>query len=421
MSDHDAKQTYINFDDYIRQGEPSQREAAYAWSTAIGLQAVDGLKTSEYLNDLARRNIEGEITIDEVGKLLDSYYESKTVRENGDIDKEAADKASKNIKKILSVKTIDFSTKGFISVHRRIFDGVMKHAGQLREYDISKREWVLEGDTVDYLNWEDLRRALDYDIEQERNFSYKGITNDQLVAHITKFVSGLWQIHPFGEGNTRTTAVFTIQYLRLLGFNVENDLFAKHSWYFRNALVRANYKSAKKGVDFTPIYLERFFRNLLFGEQWVLRNRYLHINPLKEWSVQPNLAVQDKFWTSSGQVPSKHPTSTPTSTPSSTRTTFRTSTEQVPEQACDLLHTNNPLILDLVKKIGYEEWSIAQIMKALDLKHRPNFLEYHLNPAISEGFVRMLYPDKPHHPRQRYLLTTKGVLLYNNLLTKITK
>lgn len=421
MSDHDVKQTYINFDDYIRQGEPSQREAAYAWSTAIGLQAVDGLKTSEYLNDLARRNIEGEITIDEVGKLLDSYYESKTVRENGDIDKEEADKASKNIKKILSVKTIDFSTKGFISVHRRIFDGVMKHAGQLREYDISKREWVLEGDTVDYLNWEDLRRALDYDIEQERNFSYKGITNDQLVAHITKFVSGLWQIHPFGEGNTRTTAVFTIQYLRLLGFNVENDLFAKHSWYFRNALVRANYKSAKKGVDFTPIYLERFFRNLLFGEQWVLRNRYLHINPLKEWSVQPDLAVQDKLGTSTRQVPSKYPTSTPTRTPSSTRTTFRTSTEQVPEQACDLLHTNNPLILDLVKKIGYEEWSIAQIMKALDLKHRPNFLEYHLNPAISEGFVRMLYPDKPHHPRQRYLLTTKGVLLYNNLLTKITK
>ena len=415
MSDHDAKQTYINFDEYIRQGEPSQREAAYAWSTAIGLQAVDGLKTSEYLNDLARRNIEGEITIDEVGKLLDSYYESKTVRDNGDIDKEEADKASKNIRKILSVKTIDFSTKGYISVHRRIFDGVMKNAGRLREYDISKREWVLEGDTVDYLNWEDLRRALDYDIEQERNFSYKGITNDQLVAHITKFVSGLWQIHPFREGNTRTTAVFTIQYLRLLGFDVENDLFAKHSWYFRNALVRANYKSAKKGVDFTPVYLERFFRNLLFGEQWVLRNRYLHIHPPKEWSAQPNLAVQDKLGTRTGQVPSKYPTSTPTSTPSSTRTTSRTSTEQVPEQARDLLHTNNPLILDLVKKIGCEEWSITQIMKALDLKHRPNFLEYHLNPAINEGFVRMLYPDKPHHPRQKYLLTTKGVLLYNDI------
>ena len=395
MSGHDVKQSYINFDEYIRQGEPSQREAAYAWSTAIGLQAVDGLKTSEYLNDLARRNIEGEITIDEVGKLLDSYYESKTVRDNGDIDKEEADKASKNIRKILSVKTIDFSTKGYISVHRRIFDGVMKHAGQLREYDISKREWVLEGDTVDYLNWEDLRRALDYDIEQERNFSYKGITNDQLVAHITKFVSDLWQIHPFGEGNTRTTAVFTIQYLRLLGFDVENDLFAKHSWYFRNALVRANYKSAKKEIDFSPVYLERFFRNLLFGEQWVLRNRYLHINPPKEWSVQPNLAVQDKFGTRIGQIPDKHPTST----------------RQVP----DKLHTNNLNIIKLVQIVGEHEMSVKEMITIVGLKDRENFLNLFLTPAINDGYIRLLYPDKPHHPRQRYLLTTKGVLLYNDI------
>ena len=398
MSDHNAKQTYINFDEYIRQGEPSQREAAYAWSTAIGLQAVDGLKTSEYLNDLARRNIEGEITIDEVGKLLDCYYESKTVRENGDIDKEEADKASKNIKKILSVKTIDFSTKGYISVHRRIFDGVMKHAGRLREYDISKREWVLEGDTVDYLNWEDLRRALDYDIEQERNFSYKGITNDQLVAHITKFVSGLWQIHPFGEGNTRTTAVFTIQYLRLLGFDVENDLFAKHSWYFRNALVRANYKSAKKGVDFTPVYLERFFRNLLFGEKWVLRNRYLHIHPPKEWSVQPNLAVQDKLGTSSGQARDKYPTST----------------RQVPDKLC----ANNMNIIKLVQVIGEQEMSVKAMITVVGLKDRENFLNLFLTPAINEGYVRLLFPDKPHHPRQKYLLTTKGVLLYNDIKEK---
>ena len=398
MSPHDAKQTYINFDEYIRQGEPAQREAAYAWSTAIGLQAVDGLKTSDYLNELARRNIEGEITIDEVGKLLDSYYESKTVRENGDIDKEEADKASKNIKRILSVKTIDFSTKGYISVHRRIFDGVMKHAGKLREYDISKREWVLEGDTVDYLNWEDLQRALDYDIEQERNFSYKGVTNDQLVAHITKFVSGLWQIHPFGEGNTRTTAVFTIQYLRLLGFDVENDLFAKHSWYFRNALVRANYKSAKKGVDFTPIYLERFFRNLLFGEQWVLRNRYLHIHPPKEWSVQPNLAVQDKLGTSSGQARDKYPTST----------------RQVP----DKLHTNNMNIIKLVQVIGEQEMSVKAMITVVGLKDRENFLNLFLTPSIHEGYIRLLFPDKPHHPRQKYLLTTKGILLYNDIKEK---
>ena len=186
----------------------------------------------------------------------------------------------------------------------------MKHAGELRKYDITKREWVLEGDTVNYLNWEDLRRAIDYEINQERNFSYKGLSSDEMVAHITKFVSGLWQIHAFGEGNTRTTAVFTIQYLRSIGFDVENDLFAKHSWYFRNALVRANYKNALKGIDYTPIYLERFFRNLLLGEKWDLRNRYLHIHPTEEWSVQPNLLdptstpqVQDKYRTSTGYAP----------------------------------------------------------------------------------------------------------------------
>lgn len=276
------KQQYPDFDEYIRQGEPSKREAAYAWSTAIGLQAVDGLTTSAYLNELARRNIEGEITIDEVGRLLDNYYESKTVREADDDDKEEADKASKNIKRILSTVTLDFTANGLINLHRRIFEGVFKHAGELRKYDITKREWVLEGDTVRYLNWEDLRRALDYDIKQEKEFSYSGVATEEMVKHLTGFVAGLWQIHPFGEGNTRTTAVFTILYLRSIGFNVENDLFAKNSWYFRNALVRANYKNYQKGIDYSPIYLERFFRNLLLGEQWDLRNRYLHIHALKE-------------------------------------------------------------------------------------------------------------------------------------------
>lgn len=385
MSESDRKELHINFDEYIRQGESSQREAAYEWSTAIGLQAVDGLKTSDYLNELARRNIEGEITIDEVEELLNSYYKNKTTREADDDDKQEADKASKNIKRILSTKTFQFSTNGYVSVHRRIFDGVMKHAGELRKYDITKREWVLEGDTVNYLNWEDLRRALDYDIEQERNFSYKGLSSSEMVAHITKFVSGLWQIHAFGEGNTRATAVFIIQYLRSIGFDVENDLFAKCAWYFRNALVRANYKNARKGIDYTPVFLERFFRNLLLGEQWDLRNRYLHIHPTKEWSVQPNLAAPE-------QVP-----------------------EQAPEQVLDLLHTKNSLVIELIKVIGNEELSISQLMERTGLKHRPNFIEYHLNPAISDGYVRQLYPNKPRHPRQKYLLTAKGNLLYNEL------
>jgi fido (protein-threonine AMPylation protein) len=382
------KELYINFEEYIRQGEPAQRESAYAWSTAIGLQAVDGLKTSAYLNDLARRNIEGEITIDEVEHLLNSYYKSKTIREADDDDKEEADKASKNIKKILSVKTCDFSTKGYISVHRRIFEGVMKHAGELRKYDITKQEWVLEGDTVNYQNWEDLRRSIDYDIEQERIFSYKGLGNDEIIAHITKFVSGLWQIHAFGEGNTRTTAVFIIQYLRSIGFYVENDLFAKHSWYFRNALVRANYKNARKGIDYSPIYLERFFRNLLLGEQWDLRNRYLHIHPTEEWRIQPNLANPS----STQQVPHKSPDKSP-----------------------DKFNTKNQYIKNLVMVVGINELSVKEMLSSLGLKDRESFMDVYLNPAIKGKFVRLLYPNSPRHPRQKYLLTIKGLALYNEI------
>ena len=391
-----TKDGYLNFDEYIRQGEPAQRESAYAWSTAIGLQAVDGLKTSEYLNDLARKNIEGEISIDEVERLLNSYYQNKTTREADDDDKEEADKASKNIKKILSVKTLDFTTNGYISVHRRIFDGVMKHAGELRKYDITKREWVLEGDTVSYLNWEDLRRALDYELSQERNFSYKGLSQDEQVAHFTKFISGLWQIHAFGEGNTRTTAVFAIQYLRSLGFDVENDLFANHSWYFRNALVRANYHNVTKGLEYSPIYLERFFRNLLLGEQWDLRNRYLHIHPTAEWSEQPNLTDL-----------------------SNTRTCTRTST-RISSFVSGLnpnskIYTDNVLVIELVRVIGYEELGIKQMMELKGLKHRQNFIEYHLEPALKEKFVRRKYPDRPTHPRQKYLLTAKGLALYHEI------
>ena len=302
MDERIHKEGYLDFDEYIRQGEPSQKEKAGYWQTAIGLQAVDGLKTSDYLKATARKHIEGEIDIDEARELIKAYYRSKTVREPDDEERQEADKASANITKILSSNTFDFSPNGLISLHRRIFEGVFKHAGKLRDYDITKKEWVLEGDTVNYLNWEDLRMALSYDIEQERKFSYKGISQDDMIAHLASFVSGIWQIHAFGEGNTRTTAVFTILYLRHIGFKVTNDMFAQHSWYFRNALVRANYKNAMKGINYSPVYLERFFRNLLLDDQWDLRNRYLHIRPTAEWSVQPNL-------TTSEQVPNKYRTS----------------------------------------------------------------------------------------------------------------
>ena len=388
------KKQILNFDEYIRQGEPEKREKAYIWQTAIGLQAVDGLTTSDYLNETAKRHIEGEIDIDEVRELIKTYYQSKSNREPDDDEKQEADGASANISKILSNDTLDFSTKGYVALHRRIFAGIFKHAGRLRDYNISKKEWVLDNETVNYLNWEDLRRALDYDIEQERNFSYKGISPDAMISHITRFVSGLWQIHPFGEGNTRTTAVFTIQYLRSIGFNVSNKPFAKHSWYFRNALVRANYKNALKGIDYTPIYLERFFRNLLLGEQWDLRNRYLHINPTTEWKVQPNL--DDR--TSAGQVQDKCD-----------------ATDDAPQ---DKVYTDNPNIARLLQAVGERQMSVKSMMEALGLKGRDNFLNLYLKPAISSGYIRLLYPDSPRHSRQKYLLTVKGLMLYKDILVK---
>ena len=165
-----------------------------------------------------------------------------------------------------------------IAIHKRLFEGIFKFAGKIRDYDITKKEWVLNGDTVMYGASFELKAALDYDFEMERNFKYTGLSTDEIIKHITFFVSRLWQIHAFGEGNTRTTAVFTIKYLRSMGYKVDNDIFAQNSWYFRNALVRANYKNLKEGIEENPVFLERFFRNLILGENNELKNRYTHID-----------------------------------------------------------------------------------------------------------------------------------------------
>ena len=374
---------FASFDEYLRQGEPSQKESAENWKTAIGLQAVDGLQPSAYLIDVAKRNIEGEISLDETRKLIDSYYQNKTVRTPKDEDEEEADKVSANIAKILASKTFAFNTNGYVSLHRRIFEGVFKHAGEIRQYDISKKEWVLEGDSVNYLNWEDLRRALDWDIEQEKNFSYKGLTDDEKIEHIAKFISGIWQIHAFREGNTRTTAIFTIQYLRSLGYEVNNEMFAKHSWYFRNALVRANYRNIQKGIDYSPIYLVRFFRNLLLKDSWVLKNRYLHIRPTDDWKEQPRIGTP--------QVPRKLSSNTP----------------QVPHKFSQHVET-------LVKCMGDTYMSSAEIMKSLGLKDRKSFSELYLNVALSENAIERKYPDTPKHPRQQYRLTPQAKVWKGN-------
>ena len=265
------------FEEYLREKEPQKKEKGYAWQTAIGLQAVDGLNTSEYLIETAKKNIDGDITFEEANSLIHSYYKENASRSQDDRTEEA-DKVSVRIAQILSQQSFVFSPAQYISIHAQLFKGLYKHAGEIRDYNITKNEWVLDGDTVMYGGALDLRTTLDYDFSVEKDFSYKGLSMDEIIKHLAVFISRLWQIHVFGEGNTRTTAVFFIKYLRTLGFDVNNEIFAENAWYFRNALVRANYTNLKKGVHETTEYLELFLRNLLLGEDNELKNRNLHIS-----------------------------------------------------------------------------------------------------------------------------------------------
>ena len=377
------KQLYIDFEAYERLAEPHKRERASLWRTAIGLQDVDGLKVSDYLKEAAVKHIEGDITIDDVRQQLKSYYVNKTTHDNDDAEKEEADRVAANIAKLLSEQSFSFTALEFLNIHRHLFDGVFKHAGEIRPYDISKKEWVLQGDTVVYGRAADIMMALRYDIQQEKDFCYKGLTTDEIINHIVDFVTLLWQNHPFREGNTRTTAVFVIKYLRSIGFRANNDLFAENSWYFRNALVRANYRNPSKGVEPNKSFLVKFFRNLMLGEQHELKNRYMLIG----YNDTDN---------------------THTSTHTSTRTSTSTSTNNLKASL-----TEN--VKRLILAIGTEEKSVKEMMEAIGLKNRPNFLEYSLTPAISDGFVTMKYPSSPRHPRQKYLLTVEGLAVYDKM------
>lgn len=285
-----------NFDEYLRQGEPNKAEKAKVWKTAIGLQQVDGLKPSEYLIATAKQNIEGDITIDEVKQRIDSYYKQHPVKTEEDRTEEA-DKVSARIAEILGEQTFTFSPTEYVAIHRRLFQDVYQFAGKIRDYNITKKEWVLNGESVLYASADSLKETLEYDFEQEKKFSYKGLSQQEIVEHIAHFISYIWQIHLFGEGNTRTTAIFLIKYLRKLGFKeVNNDLFAEHSWYFRNALVRANYEDLSKGIFKTEKYLVRFLSNLLLKGNYSLRNREMHIQfkePLNDTENSKNDTVND--------------------------------------------------------------------------------------------------------------------------------
>ena len=290
----DKRDWQYELEEYIRQGEPSKAERSDAWKTAIGLQDVDGLKTSEYLLDTAKEHIEGKIDIAAAQQRIESYYKQSDVLKALEESTKEADIVASRIAAILGEKTFQFSPAEYKEIHRRLFAGVFDHAGKIRDYNITKPEWVLAGDTVTYASFESINATLDYDFKVEREFDYAGLSVSDSIKHIAKFTSDIWQIHPFGEGNTRATAVFVLKYLKIFGFEVSNDIFAENSWYFRNALVRANYNNLQKGITATTKYLVLFFENLLLGSHNELKNRYLHIEFESDEKGDKNVTPADK-------------------------------------------------------------------------------------------------------------------------------
>jgi fido (protein-threonine AMPylation protein) len=360
--------------EYLRAKEPGKAELAGLWRAAIGLQKVDGLTPSAYLVETARRNIEGEITIAEAGKIIGEYYKSKAVRaEAAKTRTDEADIVSQRITGILAEPTFSFSPASYVSIHRKLFAGVYKHAGKIRDYNITKSEWVLKNDTVRYESADVIAATLEYEFERERRFNYKGLSPQETIAHFSRFIADVWQIHAFGEGNTRTTAIFAAKYLRTLGYTVENDIFADNSFYFRNALVRANYTNVPKGIHPTLVYLERFFANLLLGENNELKSRYLLVGLHEE---PKSLAPSER--------------------------------EQVGEQVREQVNMEVPKSVARLLKVLKGEMSVLDMMVALKLGGRRNFLEKYLTPSIELGFVEMTQPNSPRSPTQKYRLTAKG-------------
>lgn len=278
----------MDLQEYIRQGEPDKIEKSTAWKTAIGLQDVDGLKPSNYLLETAKEHIEGRIDIQTAKKRIQSYYKERESRIEIEEGTKEADIVSTRIAELLGEKTFQFSPAEWKTIHKRLFKDIISNAGEYRTYNITKDEWVLNGETVLYASAGSIRETLDYDFSQEKVFSYDGLTTNEIVRHLAKFTSGIWQIHPFCEGNTRSTAVFIIKYLKTFGFQVNNEIFAENSWYFRNSLVRANYNNFEKNIMASTLYLERFFENLLMGAHNELKNRYIHV----EYSDNVQSAIQ---------------------------------------------------------------------------------------------------------------------------------
>ena len=244
------------------------------WDTAMGLQAVDGLSPSKLLQDLAEENIKGQKTYEEVeNELKKKYGETENNRQC------EADIVSGRIAQLLEESKFVFSTQLLLSIHDFLFEGLLEDnlVGRFRRYNITKKEPVLYGDTVIYTEHLYIKSQLCFLMDEEQAYSYGSKMSDDDILHLSEFTRNIWQTHPFGEGNTRTTAVFIQMYLRSLGFAVDNTPFKDHSDYYRNALVRSCYKNDELSVVPTYEYLNKFYNNLLCGTKHILDNDELYI------------------------------------------------------------------------------------------------------------------------------------------------
>ncbi len=250
------------------------------WNTGIGLNKVDNLEPSKYLLELSQKNINGELKYYEVENSLKTYYEMQDLNDVQKQNEKECDLVSLRIAQLLEDKSFGFSPITLKNIHKYLFEDIYDFAGKYRNYNITKKEEILNGDTVKYVNYQDLESYLEYDFKEEKEFDYSKLNQNEFIEHIAKFTSTIWQVHPFGEGNTRTTAVFIEKYLNNMGFQVNSDMFKEYSLYFRNALVRSNYGNIPKGIYPTLDYLLLFLENLLQNKSNELRNRELYIKEL---------------------------------------------------------------------------------------------------------------------------------------------
>ena len=275
-------ENYLDKIKYEKIGETEDsKQRQLNWNIAFGLQTVDNLTPSKYMVELATENIIGNKSYETVEEEVKQYYKNAN-QEKVNKGEKQADEVSLRIVKILNDKAFTFNYLTLKQFHKKLFENINigineKYIGEFRDYNITKKEPILDGETVQYADYSMIEQTLKYDFEEEEKQKYIEKTDKEKIERICTFTAHIWQVHPFGEGNTRTTALFIQKYLNSKGFNVNNELFKDNSLYFRNALVRANYSNISKGIEEDNKYLLMFFENLLYNEQNKLDNSELKI------------------------------------------------------------------------------------------------------------------------------------------------